>query len=287
MGGESVWSCPPNVFSLADEANIVVEPWVSLVLKRKLCMLMILFKEFSDFMHSRSARIELITPTTDAQRVCLCLSLHDLMPCYIFARKGMQCLSGSLNSHSILYITADSCLQVYSHHQPALYSGHYKHLRNYTSWVSLWLLCPSWSCLSCLEMVWQPPVTEPAHLESCLSQLRCLWAVWVHLHCSSAEQASLNTQTLTAESCIWSHPALRVAAEGVLGQCFCLGLSSSEQHEHTTALKAHTDPPWNLFITVTQIVKPQKIAITNPRWALWGVGHDGQLSSRYESVWCS
>ena len=80
MGGRSVGSCPPNAFSLADRANIVVEPGVSLVLKLKLCMLMLLFKEFSDFVHSKSARIELVTPTTDAQRVCLCLTLHDLMP---------------------------------------------------------------------------------------------------------------------------------------------------------------------------------------------------------------
>lgn len=59
MGGESVGSCPPNVFSLADRANTVVEPGVSLVLKLKLCMLMLLFKEFSDFAHRKSARIEL------------------------------------------------------------------------------------------------------------------------------------------------------------------------------------------------------------------------------------
>lgn len=52
MGGESVGSCPPNIFSMADRANIVVEPGVSLVLMLKLCMLMLLFKKFSDFAQS-------------------------------------------------------------------------------------------------------------------------------------------------------------------------------------------------------------------------------------------
>lgn len=259
MGGESLGSCPSN-FSLADKSNIVVEPGVSLVLKLKLCMLMLLFKEFSHFVHSKSARIELVTPTMDAQKVCLCLTLHDLMPCYIFAAKGMRCLSGSLNSHSIPRITAYSCLQVHSHHQPAPYSGHYKHLKNYTSWVLLWLLCPSWSCLNCLEIVWQPAVTEPAHPESCLSQLSCLWAVQVHFHCSSSEQVSLNLQALNR----WvlhlttSSPAHGSSGRsgGVLGWWFHLGLGSGEQCERTSALKAHIDPHWNLFISVIQIVNP-------------------------------
>jgi len=106
MHGESVGSCSPDVFSLADRANTVVEPEVSLVLKLKLYILMLLVKEFSDFVHSKSTRKELVTPT-DAQKVCSCFTLHDLMPRYIFAVKGMHYLSGSLSSHRMLCITAD------------------------------------------------------------------------------------------------------------------------------------------------------------------------------------
>lgn len=90
---------------------------LNLLLKLNLFVLMLLFEEFFDCVHSNSARIELITPT-DAQTVSWYLIQHDLIAWYIFDRKGMKCLSRSLNSHSILCITVDSCAQVYSHHQP-------------------------------------------------------------------------------------------------------------------------------------------------------------------------
>lgn len=83
MGGGSVGSCPPNVFSLVDRANTVARPGVSLVLKLKLRILMLLFMEFSASVHSKSVRTDLVTSTTDARKVC-CLTLQDLMTWCIF-----------------------------------------------------------------------------------------------------------------------------------------------------------------------------------------------------------
>lgn len=168
MCGESVGSCPPNIFSMADRANIVVEPGVSLVLKLKLCMLMLLFKKFSDFAQSKSSRIKNL-----CTKVCQSLTLHDLMPWYIFVTKVMQSLSRSLNSPTVLCITADSCLQVYSHISQ-LHTQASINISN-LSWVLIWLLHPSWSCLNHLEMVWQPPVTEPAHLRSFVLSWDAYW----------------------------------------------------------------------------------------------------------------
>lgn len=189
MCGESVGSCPPNIFSMADRANIVVEPGVSLVLKLKLCMLMLLFKKFSDFAQSKSSRIKNL-----CTKVCQSLTLHDLMPWYIFVTKGMQSLSRSLNSPTVLCITADSCLQVYSHISQ-LHTQASINISN-LSWVlSLDL------ALAPVLILFKPPgngLAATCHrassLEEFLSHLRCLLAVWVHLYSSTAEQLSLNLQ---------------------------------------------------------------------------------------------
>lgn len=70
MDGESMGSYPPNVFPTVDRTNIVVASGVNIVLKLKLFTLMLLFKEFSNFVCSKSARIELVALTTYAQKVC-------------------------------------------------------------------------------------------------------------------------------------------------------------------------------------------------------------------------
>lgn len=70
MDGESMGSYPPNVFLTVDRTNVAVASGVNIVLKLKLFTLMLLFKEFSNFVCSKSARIELVALTTYAQKVC-------------------------------------------------------------------------------------------------------------------------------------------------------------------------------------------------------------------------
>lgn len=169
---------------------------LNLLLKLNLFMLMLLFNEFSDCVHSSSARIELVAPT-DEPTVSWCLTLHDLIPWYTMERAWR-------NLHSLLRITADSCPQVYSHYQPTPRSGLYKYFRNYV--LSLAPAHVPILVLFKLPGNGLRGVCQSQISRAVVSQLSCLRALWVHLHCPSAVQGNSSLQELLQPSPTCGHP---------------------------------------------------------------------------------
>lgn len=139
---------------------------LNLLLKLNLFMLMLLFKEFSDCVHSNSARMELVAPT-DAQcpGVSLCMTWYH--SAFLLERAWNVFLGPSTHTE---YCTLQLIPVLrYIHIISQLHSLDSINISGIMSWVLHWLLCPSWSCLNCPEVVWQLSVTEPHHLGSCVS----------------------------------------------------------------------------------------------------------------------
>lgn len=127
----------------------------------------------------------------------MCKQCPGVSPCMTWSH-GIPWKGHEGNLHSPLCITADSCPQVYSHYQPIPRSGLYKYFRNYV--LSLALAHVPILVLFKLPGNGLRGVGQSQISRGVVSQLSCLRALWVHLHCPSAVQGNSSLQELRQPS---------------------------------------------------------------------------------------